>query len=178
MTALTTDYVPGTPRIAFDHCGAGPLLIFLHGIGGNRTNWHDQLPVFGQHFHAVSWDARGYGASDDYDGPLHFGEFAKDLGSVIRFFNGKRAHLVGLSMGGLIALDFTEVSRITSQHLLFAIRCLALDIWTITSAASSCVSANSRYWKARNLRTLHRWSRARSSELRLEPDRSNAWSPA
>lgn len=106
MTALTTDYVPRTPRIAVDHCGTGPLLIFLHGIGGNRTNWHDQLPEFGRHFHAVSWDARGYGASDDYDGPLHFGEFAKDLGSVISFFNGKRAHLVGLSMGGLIALDF------------------------------------------------------------------------
>ena len=105
MTALTTDYVPGTPRIAVDHCGAGPL-IFLHGIGGNRTNWHDQLPVFGPHFHAVSWDARGYGASDDYDGPLHFGDFAKDLGGVIRFFNDERAHLVGLSMGGLIALDF------------------------------------------------------------------------
>jgi 3-oxoadipate enol-lactonase len=106
MTALTTDYVPGTPRIAVDHCGLGPLLIFLHGIGGNRTNWHDQLPEFGRHFHAVSWDARGYGESDDYDGPLHFADFAKDLRGVIRFFNAERAHLVGLSMGGLIALDF------------------------------------------------------------------------
>jgi len=41
MAAWTTDYVPGTPRIAVDHLGAGPLVVFMHGIGGNRTNWHD-----------------------------------------------------------------------------------------------------------------------------------------
>jgi len=104
--SLTTDYIPGTPRIAVDQCGDGPLVICLHGIGGNRTNWHDQLPEFGRHFHAVSWDARGYGASDDYEGPLDFGDFPNDLSRVLQFFGAKRAHLVGLSMGGLIALDF------------------------------------------------------------------------
>ena len=106
MTAWTTEYIPGPPRIAVDHAGAGQLLIMLHGIGGNRTNWHDQLPVFGVHFHAVSWDARGYGASDDYEGPLDFGDFARDLARVLDHFNSARAHLVGLSMGGMIAMDF------------------------------------------------------------------------
>ena len=106
MTAWTTEYIPGPPRIAVDHTGEGQLLIMLHGIGGNRTNWHDQLPVFGVHFHAVSWDARGYGASDDYEGPLDFGDFARDLARVLDHFNSARAHLVGLSMGGMIAMDF------------------------------------------------------------------------
>ena len=106
MTASTTEYIPGPPRIAVDHAGAGQLLIMLHGIGGNRTNWHDQLPVFGVHFHAVSWDARGYGASDDHEGPLDFGDFARDLARVLDHFNSARAHLVGLSMGGMIAMDF------------------------------------------------------------------------
>ncbi len=106
MTAWTTDYVPGPPRIAVDHAGAGPLVIMMHGIGGNRTNWHDQLPVFAAHFQAVSWDARGYGASDDYEGPLDFGDFARDLARVVEHFKASRAHLVGLSMGGVIAMDF------------------------------------------------------------------------
>jgi 3-oxoadipate enol-lactonase len=106
MTAWTTEYIPGPPRIALDHAGAGQLLIMLHGIGGNRTNWHDQLPVFGVHFHAVSWDARGYGASDDHEGPLDFSDFARDLARVLDHFNSARAHLVGLSMGGMIAMDF------------------------------------------------------------------------
>jgi 3-oxoadipate enol-lactonase len=106
MSAWATEHVPGTPQIAVDHCGEGPLLVFLHGIGGNRTNWHDQLPVFGRHFHAVSWDARGYGESEDYAGALDFGDFANDLERVMQFFAARRGHLVGLSMGGLIALDF------------------------------------------------------------------------
>jgi 3-oxoadipate enol-lactonase len=77
-----------------------------HGIGGNRTNWHDQLAVLAEHFHAVSWDARGYGGSDDYEGPLDFGDFARDVARVLDHFRASRAHLVGLSMGGLIAMDF------------------------------------------------------------------------
>ena len=106
MPALTTSIIPGKPRLVVDHVGTGPLVISLHGIGGNRTNWHDQLGEIGGHFHAVAWDARGYGDSDDYAGALDFGDFAVDLKRVIDHFEAMRAHLVGLSMGGVIAMDF------------------------------------------------------------------------
>ena len=66
----TTELVGPAPRIAVEHGGNGPLLILLHGIGGRRQNFTDQLPVFAQEFHVVAWDARGYGGSDDYDGRL------------------------------------------------------------------------------------------------------------
>jgi len=36
-----TEYIAGPPRLAVDKQGIGPLLVFMHGIGGNRTNWHD-----------------------------------------------------------------------------------------------------------------------------------------
>lgn len=55
----------GPVSIAYDIEGTGPLAVFLHGIGGNRTNWHGQLERFGARFCAVTWDARGYGASAD-----------------------------------------------------------------------------------------------------------------
>ena len=106
MKAWITEYVAGTPRIAIDHAGSGQLVVLMHGIGGNRTNWHDQVPEFSQYFHAVAWDARGYGDSDDYDGNLDFGDFARDLERLCDHFNAARSHLVGLSMGGVIALDF------------------------------------------------------------------------
>jgi len=106
MSEWQTKYVAGAPRIAVDHFGSGPMVLFMHGIGGNRTNWHDQLPVFGEKFHAVSWDARGYGASDDYAGALEFADFGRDLIRVLDHFRVAKAHLVGLSMGGLIAFDF------------------------------------------------------------------------
>jgi 3-oxoadipate enol-lactonase len=106
MSEWTTELIPGAPRIAVDRRGSGPMVLFMHGIGGNRTNWHDQLPVFAEGFHAVAWDARGYGASDDYAGPLDFADFGRDVMRVLDHFHAAKAHLVGLSMGGLIALDF------------------------------------------------------------------------
>ena len=96
--------IAGAPAIAVDVAGTGPLLIFLHGIGGNRGNWADQLAHFGRRFTAVAWDARGYGDSDDGEA-LAFTDFADDLARVVDHF-GAPAHLVGLSMGGRIALDF------------------------------------------------------------------------
>ncbi len=108
MAESQISFVPGRPRIALERAGAGVPAIFLHGIGGNRTNWSEQLPVFGRHFHAIAWDARGYGDSDDYEGALDFGDFAADLTRVVDHFGAPRAHLIGLSMGGVIALDFAE----------------------------------------------------------------------
>ncbi|MBI1201263.1 MAG: alpha/beta fold hydrolase [Rhodopseudomonas sp.] len=80
----------------------------MHGIGGNRRNWYDQIDAFAPYFHAVAWDARGYGDSDDYEGPLDFRSYADDLARVLDYFNADRAHVVGLSMGGRIAMDFAS----------------------------------------------------------------------
>lgn len=106
MTDIETVFVEGAPRLAVDRAGSGPLVFFLHGIGGNRSNWHRQLLALSHSYHAVAWDARGYGGSDDYEGPLDFGDFAQDALRVLDQFGAGRAHFVGLSMGGRIAQDF------------------------------------------------------------------------
>ena len=104
----TLQFVPGTPRLAYNTLGAGPTVVFMHGIGGNRTNWSEQLDALAPAFRAVAWDARGYGASDDYDGGLAFPMFATDLLRLLDHLDVAQAHLVGLSMGGRIAMDFYE----------------------------------------------------------------------
>jgi pimeloyl-ACP methyl ester carboxylesterase len=96
----------GPVSIAYDIEGSGPLVVFLHGIGGNRTNWHGQLERFGDRFCAVSWDARGYSASDDPPQTLTFSDYADDLVRLLDHLKADRAHLVGLSMGGMIIQDF------------------------------------------------------------------------
>jgi 3-oxoadipate enol-lactonase len=106
MGRLETIKVGPAPRIAVSVAGEGPLVVFLHGIGGNRTNFDDQIQWFSQHWRAVAWDARGYGESDDPDGPLDFGDFSEDLVRVLDHFEARQACLVGVSMGGRIALDF------------------------------------------------------------------------
>lgn len=94
------------PRIAIEAAGRGPLAILLHGIGGNRRTWYPQLEAIAAEFTAVAWDARGYGDSDDYEGALAFEHFAHDLARVLDALGVGAAHLVGISMGGRIALDF------------------------------------------------------------------------
>ena len=106
MRPMRTDFVPGKPRLAYDHAGEGPVVVLMHGIGGNRTNWRDQLSALAGRFHAVAWDARGYGLSEDYDGPLDFGDFSHDLERLLDHLGVKKAHICGLSMGGRIAQDF------------------------------------------------------------------------
>lgn len=105
MSGPKTDFIPGKPGLAIDHMGSGPLVLFLHGIGGHRTNWRDQLPALAGEFRAAAWDARGYGDSDDYEGPLRFGDFADDVLRVLDHFGAEKAHFCGLSMGGRILQD-------------------------------------------------------------------------
>jgi 3-oxoadipate enol-lactonase len=113
-------YVPGPPRLAVSVAGRGPLVLFLHGIGGNRRAWDDQLAFFSREFTAAAWDARGYGDSEDYDGALDFRDFSADLVRLLHFFKIERAHLVGLSMGGRIARSFALARPERVQSLVLA----------------------------------------------------------
>ena len=83
--------------------GKGELVLFLHGIRGNRRNWAGQVEFFSRGFQAAAWDARGYGDSDDYEDALQFEYFTGDVLRVIEHFRAQKIHLVGLSMGGRIA---------------------------------------------------------------------------
>ncbi len=106
MSEVRQIIVEGSPRIALNVTGQGPLLLLMHGIGGNSANWDLQLPAFAPFFTVAAWDARGYGDSEDYEGELDFGDFSADLLRVLNHFGAKSAHLCGLSMGGRIAQDF------------------------------------------------------------------------
>ena len=109
MTAIQTLRIPPAPQIAVDHAGDGEMLLFLHGIGGNRSNWRRQIEYFSPRFTACAMDVRGWGDSDDYEGPYEFDDVVDDIARVLRHFGVTSAHIVGLSMGGLIA-----------QHLLWS----------------------------------------------------------
>ena len=102
---------PGAPAIAYAEAGPaqGPALFFLHGIGGNKTNWQQQQLFFADHgYRAIAWDARGYGDSDDYAGPYDFADISADLNRLMDHLGIAQAHCVGLSMGGRILMDFAD----------------------------------------------------------------------
>jgi pimeloyl-ACP methyl ester carboxylesterase len=106
--SVTSIKIGSKPSISVDYCGQGEMVLFLHGIGGNKKNWKNNINFFSKNFLTVAWDTRGYGDSDDYNGELDFDNILDDLKKVIDFFKKTRAHIVGLSMGGQIATLFYD----------------------------------------------------------------------
>jgi 3-oxoadipate enol-lactonase len=100
---LETVFVDPAPRLAVSVAGQGELVLFLHGIRGNRRNWAGQINFFSSRFRAAAVDVRGYGDSEDYEGPLLFEHFSGDVMRVAEHFKAQKMHLVGCSMGGRIA---------------------------------------------------------------------------
>jgi 3-oxoadipate enol-lactonase len=86
--------------------GSGPALVFLHGIGGNRHSFDDQLPAFADRWQAIAWDMPGYGGSPLPQDGLSFPMMADALASLLDQLGIDRAGIVGHSMGGMVAQQF------------------------------------------------------------------------
>ncbi len=89
--------------IAWREAGAGPPVIFLHGLGGGRGAWNPQLFGLADRFRCLAWDMPGYGASDPIE-PLTFAGVADRLVGLLDRLELPKANLVGLSFGGMHAL--------------------------------------------------------------------------
>lgn len=116
----------GRPRIAYSEIGQGEALVFLHGIGGNRRNWDEELRHFGKAYRAVAIDFQGYGDSEGLGENFEFIHFVSDVTGVLDAIGIQKAHVVGLSMGGLVAqaLYSQAPDRVASLGL---VACRAAD---------------------------------------------------
>lgn len=86
--------------------GEGPPVVLLHGgTGSSESYWAQQVPVLSEHFHLILMDHRGFGASD-YEGTFSIPACAADLEALLDGLGVEAASLVGLSLGGAIALQF------------------------------------------------------------------------
>ena len=85
--------------------GDGPVLLFLHGIGGNRQSFDLQLPAFADRWRAVSWDMPGYGGSAPL-AEMTFENLAHAVARLLDHLEAPSAAIVGHSMGGMVAQEF------------------------------------------------------------------------
>ncbi len=84
--------------------GTGEAVVFLHGLGGSRISWDPQLEVVGRARRAAAWDLPGYGdAAPLAEQPLTFRSLADAAARWITELSVTRAHVVGISMGGMVA---------------------------------------------------------------------------
>jgi len=85
---------------------SGPLCLFLHGIGGARTNWNAQLAATVPIARAAALDLRGYGDSDLGDDQTNIVDYCTDILRICEVLGDHRLILCGLSYGAWIATSF------------------------------------------------------------------------
>jgi 3-oxoadipate enol-lactonase len=98
----------GGRRLAYEEAGPedprGTVLL-LCGIGAKRQGWYRQLPALGERYRAIAIDYRDVGDSDAATGQYSIRELAGDVRALARELGVERASLIGISMGGFIALE-------------------------------------------------------------------------
>jgi pimeloyl-ACP methyl ester carboxylesterase len=95
----------GDAQLYYEEIGRGAPLVLLHGHSFDRRMWNPQLTELARHYRVIRYDMRGYGRSSL---PVEGQEFlhANDLYRLLQSLHIAKAHLVGLSLGGFVAVDF------------------------------------------------------------------------
>jgi len=85
--------------------GAGYPLVLIRGLGSNADHWYCQRPAFSPCYSVVTFDNRGIGRSEGPDVPYTISMMAGDTVGLMDAIGISRAHILGISMGGMIAQE-------------------------------------------------------------------------
>jgi pimeloyl-ACP methyl ester carboxylesterase len=92
-------------RILYDVTGNGPALLLLMGAGESRKMWEWQIPALAPSFQVITMDNRDCGASEPETSPYSIADLATDVIALLAALNLAHAHVLGTSMGSMIALQ-------------------------------------------------------------------------
>jgi pimeloyl-ACP methyl ester carboxylesterase len=99
----------GGLRVAYELRGAlrwrRPWLVLIQGIGLDRSGWRPVVRRLQRHFRLVLVDNRGSGRSDPPAGPFEVADMAADVAAVLAAAGVARAHVLGASLGGMVAQE-------------------------------------------------------------------------
>jgi len=120
-------YDPGVPtagvagtELHYERAGAGPPLLLIQGMGGTQLSWGEPfLAPLRQSFDCVSFDNRGIGRSAAVAEPFAIGQLAADALALLDLLEIESAHVLGISMGGMVAqeLALAAPARVRSLTL-------------------------------------------------------------
>lgn len=105
--------------IYYETMGEGVPVVFLHGGFGDRRMWNDQFAEFAKNYFVVRYDERGFGKSAK---PTDKYSPVSDLEMLLDHLKIDKAHLIGNSLGGYLAIDFAiqKPSRVRSITIVAA----------------------------------------------------------
>ena len=100
--------------------GEATPLVFLHGVGSDKSVWQPQLEYLGRTRHAIAFDYPGYGDSDPAPEGATRDDYAAAILSAMRALGIARAHVCGLSLGGVIAIALHHAAPDSCASLILA----------------------------------------------------------
>jgi 3-oxoadipate enol-lactonase len=96
----------GDIELDYERSGDGPPLLMIMGMSGTALTWGEPfLAPLREHFDVIAYDHRGVGASSALDGPVTIREMARDAAGLLAALELDSAHVLGISMGGMIAQE-------------------------------------------------------------------------
>ena len=90
-------------RLYYKTFGQGEPLVLISGLGAGHTAWFRQLPAFKKHYKVITFDPRSIGNSDRPKEPYSLKAMADDVVGLMDHLGVGRAHILGQSLGGLVA---------------------------------------------------------------------------
>ena len=93
-------------RYVLSNEGGGPWLTFVHQLGGDLSVWDQLAGYFRDDFTVLRYDVRGHGQTAVSNEPFSVADLSQDLRALLDTLGVQKTHIVGMSMGGMIAQQF------------------------------------------------------------------------
>jgi proline-specific peptidase len=93
-------------KICYEEHGQGEVIFLLHGVGAKKETWIAQINALANYFKVISFDMRGVGKSDRPNELYTMNMLADDLKRLMEALSIEKAHIIGRSLGGMIAQHF------------------------------------------------------------------------
>ncbi len=104
-------------NLYYEEAGSGPPLLLIAGLSGTTLGWAMLLPALAAHFRVIAFDNRGAGRSSAPPGPYTTRQMAGDAAALLEHLGITRAHVIGLSLGGMIAQELALAHPERVDHL-------------------------------------------------------------
>jgi 3-oxoadipate enol-lactonase len=131
----STGRVQGT-QLYYEVTGEGSPLVLVHSGGFDRRLWDEQFFAFADRHTVIRYDVRGHGESPPATKPY---SDAADLYSVLQWLHLEKAHVVGLSLGGSIVIDFA----LAHPQMIDTLILVAPDVKNLAASCEASTQNNS-----------------------------------
>jgi len=139
--------------------GQGEPLLFIHGLASSSRSWKKQVPLFSQHYRVITFDIRGHGRSDKHIEPYSIELFAADTVELLKALGVGLTHVVGFSMGGMIAFQMA-VDAPELVRSLVAVNCCPEGSMRTFNNGVECV----KHMVGLQINDIKRWRRPNGVE--------------